>query len=198
MNLKSLTDLIENGKATGHNTDCFGFLRALEMADIKLGGNVLLCGSGGVARMFAFESILAGANLTIAVRADDIPAANLIKKEISEKLQKNAEVITLDEVEGEFDLLINGTPVGMYPKVDASVLPKEKVEKCKAVFDAVYNPQETLILKYAKDSGIKYSNGLPMLVWQAAVAQEIWFDIEFSMDEIKKVLKITQEEMEKI
>lgn len=86
----------------------------------------------------------------------------------------------------------------MYPKVDASVLPKEKVEKCKAVFDAVYNPQETLILKYAKDSGIKYSNGLPMLVWQAAVAQEIWFDIEFSMDEIKKVLKITQEEMEKI
>ena len=50
----------------------------------------------------------------------------------------------------------------------------------------------------AKDSGIKYSNGLPMLVWQAAVAQEIWFDIEFSMDEIKKVLKITQEEMEKI
>ena len=168
---------IENGKATGHNTDCFG---------------------GGVARMFAFESILAGANLTIAVRANDIPAANLIKKEISEKLQKNAEVITLDEVEGEFDLLINGTPVGMYPKVDASVLPKEKVEKCKAVFDAVYNPQETLILKYAKDSGIKYSNGLPMLVWQAAVAQEIWFDIEFSMDEIKKVLKITQEEMEKI
>jgi len=189
---------IENGKATGHNTDCFGFLRALEMADIKLGGNVLLCGSGGVARMFAFESILAGSNLTIAVRANDIPAANLIKKEISEKLQKNAEVITLDEVEGEFDLLINGTPVGMYPKVDASVLPKEKVEKCKAVFDAVYNPQETLILKYAKDSGIKYSNGLPMLVWQAAVAQEIWFDIEFSMDEIKKVLKITQEEMEKI
>ena len=168
------------------------------MADIKLGGNVLLCGSGGVARMFAFESILAGANLTIAVRANDIPAANLIKKEISEKLQKNAEVITLDEVEGEFDLLINGTPVGMYPKVDASVLPKEKVEKCKAVFDAVYNPQETLILKYAKDSGIKYSNGLPMLVWQAAVAQEIWFDIEFSMDEIKKVLKITQEETEKI
>ena len=79
---------IENGKATGHNTDCFGFLRALEMADIKLGGNVLLCGSGGVARMFAFESILAGANLTIAVRADDIPAANLIKKEINEKLQK--------------------------------------------------------------------------------------------------------------
>lgn len=189
---------IENGKATGHNTDCFGFLRALEMAGITLGGNVLLCGSGGVARMFAFESILAGARLTIAVRDDDIPAANMIKSEIKDKLGKNAEVIRLDEVDGEFDLLINGTPVGMYPKVEASVLPKEKVQKCKAVFDAVYNPQETLILKYAKEAGIKYSNGLPMLVWQAAVAQEIWFDTKFTMDDIKKVLKITQEEMEKI
>ena len=189
---------VENGKTTGHNTDCFGFLRALEMAGIELKGNVLLCGSGGVSRMFAFESILAGASLTIAVRDDDIPAANLIKEEIKDKLQKDAEVVRLADVDGEYDLLINGTPVGMFPKVDASVLPKEQVEKCKAVFDAVYNPQETLLLKYAKESGIKYSNGLPMLVWQAAVAQEIWFDTEFTMDDIKKVLKITQEEMEKI
>ena len=155
-------------------------------------------GSGGVSRMFAFESILAGADLTIAVRDSSMPAANLIKSEIKDKLDKDAKVVKLGDVEGEFDLLINGTPVGMFPKVDASVLPKEKVQKCKAVFDAVYNPQETLILKYAKEAGIKYSNGLSMLVWQAAVAQEIWFDTEFTMNDIKKVLKITQEEMEKI
>ena len=67
-----------------------------------------------------------------------------------------------------------------------------------AVFDVIYNPQETVLLKYAKEAGIKYSDGLSMLVWQAAVAQEIWFDTEFTMDDIKKVLKITQEEMEKI
>ena len=109
--------------------------------------------------MFAFESILAGADLTIAVRDSSLPAANLIKSEIKDKLDKDAKVVKLGDVEGEFDLLINGTPVGMFPKVDASVLPKEKVQKCKAVFDAVYNPQETLILKYAKEAGIKYSNG---------------------------------------
>ena len=143
---------IENGKATGHNTDCFGFLRALEMAEINLGGKVLLCGSGGVSRMFAFESILAGADLTISVRDSSLPAANLIKSEIKDKLDKKAKVVKLSDVEGEFDLLINGTPVGMFPKVDASVLPKEKIQKCKAVFDAVYNPQETLILKYAKQT----------------------------------------------
>lgn len=184
-----------DGVLTGYNTDCIGFLRALEMADIKLGGDVLVCGSGGVSRMFAFESVLADANLTVAVRDADIDAGNQIKKEIKEKLNKDIKVITLDEVDGEFDVLINGTPVGMYPNVDNCVLPKEKVQKCKAVFDAVYNPMETLLIKYAKEAGIKHSNGLPMLVWQAAVAQEIWLDVSFTMEQIKDVLKITESEM---
>lgn len=188
---------VDEREITGHNTDCFGFLKALEMADIKLGGKVLLCGSGGVSRMFAFESILAGADLTIAVRESDLDAGNVIKTEIEQKLSKTARVITLDEVDGEYDLLINGTPVGMYPKVDACVLPEEKVKKCGAVFDAVYNPQETMLIKYAKCAGIPCSNGLPMLVWQAAVAQEIWYDTSFSMQDVKKVLEITKREMEK-
>lgn len=185
------------GRLTGYNTDCFGFLRALEMAGIKLGGRVLLCGSGGVSRMFAFESVLADADLTIAVRDADIDAAMLIKKEISEKLSKDVTVITLDEVEGEYDVLINGTPVGMYPNMDACVLPKEKVQSCKAVFDAIYNPLETKLITYAKEKGIRYSNGLPMLVWQAAVAQEIWLDVKFDMEQIKKIIEITEGELTK-
>lgn len=187
----------ENGKLTGYNTDCFGFLRALETADISLGGKVLLCGSGGVSRMFAFESVLAGADLTIAVREADVDAANRIKNEIKEKLQKDVKVITFDEVDGSFDLLINGTPVGMFPNVDNCVLPKEKVLACGAVFDAVYNPLETKLLKYAKEGGLKYSNGLPMLVWQAVVAQEIWFDIKFDANRVKDVIKITESELKK-
>lgn len=187
----------KNGIFTGYNTDCFGFLRALEMADIELKGKVLLCGSGGVSRMFAFESVLADADLTIAVRDADIEAGNQIKKEIADKLDKTVKVITLDEVDGEYDVLINGTPVGMSPNVNACVLPENKVKKCKAVFDAVYNPMETMLLKYAKNAGARYSNGLPMLVWQAAVAQEIWFDVKFTMDQIKGVLEITERELNK-
>ena len=187
----------KNGILTGYNTDCFGFLRALEMAGIELKGNVLLCGSGGVSRMFAFESVLAGAKLTIAVRDADVDAANQIKKEVADKLNKSVDVITLDEISGEYDVLINGTPVGMFPNVDACVLPKEKVQSCKAVFDAIYNPMETLLLKYAKECGAKYSNGLPMLVWQAAVAQEIWLGVEFTMEQVKGVIEITEREMEK-
>lgn len=188
---------IKDGRLIGHNTDCHGFLRALEMAGIELGGKVLLCGSGGVSRMFAFESILAGAELTIAVRNDDVPMANQIKQEIADKLGKSCEVITLDEVDGKYDLLINGTPVGMYPSVNSCVLPREKVLSCKAVFDAVYNPLETMLIRYAKEGGLKYSNGLPMLVWQAAVAQEIWLGVSFTADQIKPVIEITERELKK-
>lgn len=188
---------IKNGILTGHNTDCYGFLKSLDMAGITLGGKVLVCGSGGVSRMFAFEAVLAGAHLTVAVRASGIEAGRRLIGEIKTKLGKEAELVTLDNVNDEFDLIINGTPVGMHPDTQASVLSKEKVQKSKAVFDAVYNPLETKLISYAKEAGLKYSNGLPMLVWQAAVAQEIWFDVKFSNEQIKDVLKITEEELKK-
>lgn len=189
-------DVREN-KIVGHNTDCAGFLSALQMADIDLAGKVLLCGSGGVSRMIAFESVLAGADLTVAVRESSLVAANELKKEIKDKLNKDIKVIMLSDAKGEYDLIINGTPVGMYPNVDACPVSKEVVAGAKAVFDVIYNPQETVLLKYAKDAGIKYSDGLSMLVWQAAVAQEIWNGVKFSNDDIEKVIKIAQKEVEK-
>lgn len=184
-------------KITGHNTDCSGFLRALEMADIELGGDVLLLGSGGVSRMIAFESILAGANLTIAVREADVEAANALKQEIESKLSKSCEVILLSEAKGGYDLVINGTPVGMFPHVDACPVDKDVIQSSKAVFDVIYNPQETMFIKYAKDAGIKYSSGLSMLVWQAAVAEEIWNGVKFTFEDIEEVIAITQKELEK-
>ena len=188
---------VREDKIVGHNTDCAGFLSALQMADIELGGNVLLLGSGGVARMIAFEAILAEADLTIAVREADIPAANEIKKEINEKLGKDCKIILLGEAKGGYDLVINGTPVGMYPNVDACPVEKEVITTSKAAFDVIYNPEETVFLKYAKEAGIKYSGGLSMLVWQAAVAQEIWNGFQFSNDDIQKVIDITKKELEK-
>lgn len=187
----------DNGIRTGYNTDCIGFLRALEMAGITLGGKVLVCGCGGVSRMFAFEAVLAGADLTVAVRDTGLDGGRRLINEIESKLGKSAELITLDNADGEFDLIINGTPVGMHPDTDNCILSKEKVQKAKAVFDAVYNPLETKLIRYAKESGIKYSNGLSMLVLQAAAAQEIWFGVEFTNEQIKTVLSITEEELKK-
>lgn len=187
----------ENGTFVGYNTDCHGFLRALDMSGIALGGRVLLCGSGGVSRMFAFESVMAGADLVIAVREADVDAANLIKQEIKDKLGKDVCVVLLQDAPMGCDLVINGTPVGMHPNVNACPVDESVVKSAKAVFDAVYNPEETLFIRYAKEAGIKYCNGLPMLVWQAAVAEEIWNGVKFTNDDIKQVIKITQKELNK-
>ncbi len=188
---------VREDKLIGHNTDCAGFLSALKMADIELGGKVLLLGSGGVSRMIAFESILADADLTIAVRESDIPAANEIRREIKVNLSRDCKITLLSQATGGYDLVINGTPVGMYPHTDACPVTKDVIASSKAAFDVVYNPEETVFLKYAKEAGIKYSGGLPMLVWQAAVAQEIWNGYTFSDDDIKKVIEITQKELAK-
>ncbi len=177
---------IKDNKTIGYNTDCDGFLRSLEAENIRLAGNVLICGSGGVSRMFAFESALAGAEVTLAVRNSSLNAANDIKKEMQEKLSKDCNIIFLSEAKGGYDLIINGTPVGMYPNIDNSPLEEKVIKSSKAVFDAIYNPIET-----------KFINGLPMLVWQAAVAEEIWNDVKFSKEDINKVIDITKKELEK-
>lgn len=188
---------VREDKIVGHNTDCAGFLSALQMAYIELAGDVLLLGCGGVARMIAFESIIAGARLTIAVRKEDMDAANILKGEIEDKLNKTCDIILLTECEPKYDLVINGTPVGMYPKVDACPVSKEVIQGARAVFDVIYNPQETVFIKYAKEAGVKYSGGLSMLVWQAAVAQEIWNGVKFSFEDIEKVIAVTQKELDK-
>lgn len=175
------------GKSIGYNTDCEGFLRALDGAGIELKGDVLVLGSGGVSRMFAFETVLAGANLTIAAR--NAASALKIKKEIKEKTKKDCRIVTLSTVSGGYDLIINGTPVGMFPNVDACPIDKAAIQSSKAVFDAIYNPEETLFIKYAREAGIKYSNGLSMLVWQAAVAEEIWNNIKFDNSVVDGIIK---------
>lgn len=188
---------VREDKIVGYNTDCAGFLSSLKSADIELDGNVLLLGAGGVARMIAFEAVLADSDLTVAVRKDDLSQAREIKNEIKEKLSKDCKIILLEEARGGYDLVINGTPVGMFPKVDACPVSKEVVTGSKAVFDVIYNPRETVFLRYAREAGVKYCGGLSMLVWQAAVAQEIWNGVKFSNEDIDKVIELTQKELEK-
>lgn len=194
----AVNTVYNNGKElVGYNTDCHGFLRSLKIANIDLAGRVLILGCGGVARMFAFESVLASCDVTVAVRQKSVEKANALKLEVNEKLNKNINVTTLDNVGYGWDLIINATPVGMYPNIDECPVEKEVIESSKAVFDAIYNPKETLFIKYAMQSNIKYSNGLAMLVLQAAVAQEIWYGAKFTDEDIKRVIEITQRELDK-
>ena len=186
---------VKNGKTKGYNTDCTGFLRALGGAELDLKGSVLILGCGGVSRMFLFESAIAGADITLAVRRSGLLKAESLRNELMEKLNCDFKVTELDKVDKGYDLIINGTPVGMYPNTESSPLCEKAVSLSKAVFDAVYNPAETKLIKFAKQNGLKYLNGLPMLVWQAAAAEEIWNDTEFSEKEIEEVIRLSEEYM---
>lgn len=185
------TVAVRGGKFYGYNTDCYGFLRSLSAAGIPLAGRVLVLGTGGVARMFAFEAVLAGAAVTLAARTPSKGCA--LAAEIAEKCGRAVTVTDFNSVTGDWDLIVNGTPVGLFPKADACPLEPGVLAHTAAVFDAIYNPKETRLLRLARQNGAKVVNGLPMLVWQAAVAQEIWNDVTYTPAQVQRVIEQMEE-----
>ena len=181
----------------GFNTDAFGFLSALSFGGLSLKGNVLLYGYGGVARTIAFEALRCGVNLTFCTRNGMKNRAVPLADELEQKTGVRPRIIAIEDINSNYDLFINATPVGMYPKVDESPLTPEQLSFMEGVFDTIYNPQETLLLKYAKDKNIPCSNGLAMLVCQAAKSQEIWCGSRFTREQITNVIELTSQELEK-
>ncbi len=189
--------LRKNGKTFGCSTDAFGFTEALAAGGVGLWGKVLVLGSGGAARTLAREAADRGCEVTIAVRESGLEKAEDLKKWL-ENAGGKASVCTLREVSGEFDLCINATPVGMYPNTDAMPITEAQLKGCKAVFDAVYNPEKTLLLKTAESMNIKTVGGMAMLVWQAVKAHEFWYGARFETADIEKIITAANREMERI
>lgn len=88
---------------------------------------------------------------------------------------------------GNIDLLVNATPVGMFPKTDNQPIPDNIINRCANVFDAVYNPLETVLIKKAKANGAKAEGGMAMLVWQAVVSHEKWDGSLYDKSDIAKL-----------
>lgn len=188
---------VQNGKGSiGYTTDPDGFLKALEAAEIPLTGRVVILGTGGVARTMAYEAAKAGCNLTIAVRPDDLPAVACLAGELSINVASaHVNTCMLDRIEDGVDLLINATPVGMYPNVDACPVSDDIIKSSKYIFDAVYNPLETQLLKKAEAFGIKALGGISMLVWQAVVSHEIWNGSVYDRKDIEQLCRDSAQEL---
>lgn len=185
-----------DGLYAGYNTDCYGFLMALQRAGIRLGGRTLLCGCGGVARMIAFECVLAGCDLTIAIREADREMAAALADEILEKLDKSVCICLLEETEGQYDLIVNGTPVGMYPHTGDMPLSEPVAALAGAVYDTVYNPRETRLVQTAKAHGVPAVGGMDMLVCQAVKAQEIFNSIDCAKIDVDTIIEACYRELE--
>lgn len=190
----------KNGVHTGYNTDCDGFLQTIRAMNVDFGGKVLLIGCGGVGRMMAIEAALAGAELYIAVLASDMSLAEQVKKEIAD-MKADAKVYILLNTEIDtgikYSLLMNACPVGMYPKVDACPVSDEVISASEAVFDVIYNPRETQLMKKAKAMGKKAVGGMAMLVWQAVSAHKIWDGDTYTDEEVQSIIDEMEMRVEK-
>lgn len=160
----------------GYNTDYLGFDRMLQAAGIGLEGrDVTVLGNGGAAK--AVLQVLAdrkAASIRILVR-DREKAGQALAHFLAQRPDTRLETYeeALEGSEGG-QVIINTTPVGMYPKVEASPVPAEFTGRFAAAVDIIYNPKETWFLADGRKAGAKTCNGLYMLVAQAVASEEIW------------------------
>lgn len=166
----------EDGVLRAKNTDAGGAKKSLLDAGCTISGkNIVIIGSGGVARAISY--ILSEEAEKIVLTDIIEEKAVALAKEIKEKT--NANIIgklsinkVLKEEIAKADILINATPLGMYPKPNATPVPKEFLHSDLFVFDVVYNPLETVLMKEASEIGCKTLGGLDMLINQGILAFE--------------------------
>jgi len=152
-----------DGKLYGYNTDCPGFLYMLRRTGISAAGKkALVLGTGGGAQAILAALRMKGADPILSVSRTGKGGA--ITYEECARLHTDAQII------------VNTTPVGMYPHMDASPLDLTPFTTCEAVLDIVYNPAETKLTAQAKSLGMKAATGLSMLVAQAKYACELFID----------------------
>ena len=166
----------KNGKLYGFNTDYFGMKSLIERTGIEINKKkVAILGGGGTSKTAEAVSKALGA-------------------EVIYKTSRNSKAgfITYDElynISDTIDVIINTTPVGMYPDIYTSAVEVERFKNLSGVVDAVYNPLRSKLVSDALENNIKAVGGLYMLVAQAAAAVEKFIDTKITTENIEKVFK---------
>jgi len=186
----------DNGVLTGYTTDGIGFMRSVEEAGQNiLGKKMTLLGAGGAAAAILIQAALDGVKeITVFnIRDDFFTRAEGIMEKLREKTDcilnlydfSNPELLKKEIAESA--ILVNGTTVGMAPNTDRCIIQDDSVfHKDLFVFDVIYNPEETLLLKKAKAAGCQTANGLYMLLYQGAASFELWTGQKMPVDIIKE------------
>ncbi len=173
----------KDGKILADNTDGLGLIQALEKdfnTSVK-GSNILLLGGGGSAgKAIATQLAKSGCdNLYLSNRT--VSKLERLKEQLSKKYSANIHILdnspeTLKFATVKVDLIVNATSLGMKSS-DTSPLPLDCLQAHHLVYDAIYSPPQTELLKAAETVGAKTSNGLSMLIYQGAISFQIWTGI---------------------
>jgi 3-dehydroquinate dehydratase/shikimate dehydrogenase len=177
----------KNGKLAAYNTDYAGAMDAiLAGMDITRGDlrnvSAAVIGAGGVARAVVAGLSDAHAKITIYNRT--------VKRGEALAADFDCDFATLDELSRvEADLLINCTSIGMHPNIDQTPIPKEYLKGGMTVFDTIYNPAETLLLKQAKELGCKTISGIDMFINQALLQFKLFTGTDADTRLMKKIVE---------
>ncbi len=199
------TIFCRDGQLVGDNTDTAGFLADLDSLgwsqSVDQSQGALVLGSGGAARAVVYALTRSGWQVTIAARRREQAQALLETVQSSEGAGVSAGEIkqltaihlgeaSLSRIDPAPGLIINTTPLGMFPHQNASPWPQDLVFPVgAAVYDLVYNPVETALLRVARAGGLRVTNGLGMLVEQAALSFAIWTGMDAPREVMRQAVQ---------
>ena len=179
----------ENGKMTGCSTDGIGFFRALEAENGAVKEKKLcLMGLGGAGKAILSRAVYTElSEIRLLQRASSIeknrPFIEKIEKETGKKILLGSYEADFSEFLEKSDILVNASNVGM--REEASLIPEVKLlHRGLFVADCIYHPFETKLLSQAREAGLRYMNGLPMLFYQAVEAFRLWTGKSFPEEEV--------------
>lgn len=170
------TIYLRENKLIGDNTDARGFLVDLKKfltTETQRHGdlNVLVLGAGGSARAVVYALVNDGWQVAISARRIKQAQELALRFENTKAIELNLQTFQLSNIQ----LIINATPVGVPPNIDRSPLPEKiSLSPNAMIYDLVYNPRETKLVKDARAQGLSAVTGLGMLIEQAALAFELW------------------------
>lgn len=179
----SSVNTVQNEKSNlnGFNTDATGAMKALQEKTEIFGKKALVLGAGGAARAIIYALREFGAEVFVFNRTPD--------KAIAIAKRFNVEVIDFRKIKQEgFDIIVNSTPVGMFPNVNESLLTADQIKKGAVVMDIITHPIQTQLLKEAKKAGAEVVSGERMLLHQAADQFVIWFNRPAPYEAMEKAL----------
>ena len=176
----------------GYNTDGIGAVRAIEEVSSIKGKDVVVAGAGGASRAISFYLAKFGADSITILNRNVNKAQNLANDVLESDLIGDIGADSISEIDNCLkgaDILVDTTPLGMDPHInDEPIAKADSMHEDLVVFDAVYNPNETVLLKEAIEAGAKPVYGIKMLLYQGAESFKIWTDRDAPIDVMQKAL----------
>jgi len=172
-----------------HNTDGIGAVKALAASGVDIpGSRVLILGAGGAARAVTYQLAKDGARVTIANRT--LGKAQELAGNVRSVGNANGTGLEeLPKLTADADIIINTTSVGMHPDTDRTLVTADMMHTGQVIFDIVYSPLETRLLREAKKAGAVTIDGIKMLVLQGAESFRIWTGIEPPVDVMEQAVR---------